>query len=158
MVDMPNLQDRIIVKIGSDARHISWLGEAIHALTQAAIADERAAMELQVAVVEALNNVFLHAYDSESGHQITVIWQLSEHALRIEILDHGHSLESLPEPTLSDLLCENGRGLWIIDNCVDEYFYQVLEPATAAASQYGITENHCNILTLIKKLNRSTES
>lgn len=157
MLEIPNLQDRIIMKIGGNARHISWLGEAVYAMTRLATDDEQGAMEIQVALVEALNNVFLHAYDGESGHPITLIWQLGEQMLRIEILDHGHSLESLPNAQLPDLLSENGRGWWIIGNCVDEYFYQVLEPAVAA-SRYGVIEKHCNILTLMKNFKQTTNS
>jgi len=157
MLEIPNLQDRIIMKIGGNARHISWLGEAVHAMTRAATADEKGAMEVQAALIEALNNVFMHAYDGKSGQPITLIWQLGEHTLRIEILDHGHSLESLPKVELADLLSENGRGWWIIGNCVDEYYYQVLDPA-AAASRFGISGKHCNILTLKKNFKQSTDS
>lgn len=155
-MDMPNLQDRIILSIGSDARQISWLGEAIYAITRAATTDEKGAMELQVALIEALNNVFLYAYDGEPAHPITVIWQWDKQTLRIQILDQGHTLDSLPKAELPDVLSENGRGWWIIGNCVDGYFYQARE-FVATASQYGITEKYYNKLTLIKNFNPSID-
>jgi serine/threonine-protein kinase RsbW len=150
----------IEIKITSDAEQISLLAEGIHAMCLYATGDKKCSLEVQAAIVEALNNVLVHAYNSESGHQIVLHWKQKDRQLRIEIIDYGLSMHSLPEPNLPDYTSENGRGWWIINACVDDYSYKVLE----YADQHGLIssiekadphalnhpKSHSNILTLLK--------
>jgi anti-sigma regulatory factor (Ser/Thr protein kinase) len=149
MLDKENGQDHIVMKISSDLRQISFLAEGVYAMTLAATGQEKCAMELQAAIVEALNNVFIHAYDGEGKHPIILTWQLGVKQLRIEIIDHGHSLDAIPQPKLPDLMNENGRGWWIISSYVDEYSYSVMKPTEPYAC-FGFGDKYCNILTLVK--------
>jgi len=149
MFDEENGHDRMIIKISNDLRQISFLAEGVYAMTRAATGQEKCAMELQAAIVEALNNVFIHAYDGEREHPIILTWQLNTKQLQIDIIDHGHSLEAIPDPELPDVMSENGRGWWIISACVDEYSYRVIKP-TEHYAYFGFGNTHCNILTLVK--------
>jgi serine/threonine-protein kinase RsbW len=151
----------ITLKIASIAEQISLLSEALHTLCLYATASEKCALDIQYAVVEALNNVVVHAYHNQPDHEITVCWHQDKRTVRIDIIDNGLSLSCLPEPTLPPYDAEGGRGWWIINSCVDEYYYKVmamvererrLTPGGGEASdEVGLMASHTNILTLIKR-------
>ncbi len=119
--------DGITLKMVSDVAYVSPLAEALHALCLYATGSESCALDVQRAAVEALNNVILHAYNNQAGKDITVRWRQEHKCLYIEIIDYGLSMTSLPEALLPSYDAENGRGWWIINACVDEYYYQVVE-------------------------------
>ncbi len=117
----------ITLKITSSAEQISLLSESLHALCLYATGSEKCALDVQCAAVEALNNVVLHAYNNQPDHDVTVCWYLENRRLRIEIIDCGVSMSRLPEPVLPPFDAEGGRGWWIINTCIDEYYYNVVE-------------------------------
>lgn len=144
----------------STAEHVCLLSEAIHALCLHASNDEACAMAIQCAVVEALNNVILHAYKDLPENDIIVHWHQEGRQLRIDITDFGHSMACLPVAVLPDFEAENGRGWWIISASVDEYYYKVVESieqqrlykptGNSAFSEDIVVKSRCNILTLLK--------
>jgi len=151
----------ITLKTNSNAANISFLSEALHALCLYASGSVACALDMQRAAVEALNNVVEHAYDNQPGYDMSVCWYLESRQLRIEIIDSGLSMAFLPEPVLPDFDAEGGRGWWIINACVDEYFYTVIESderqhllrpgdRNENISSASI-KPHSNILTLIKQ-------
>ena len=153
--------DGVTLKITSSAEYVSSLGEAINALCLYASGSESCAQAVQLAVVEALNNVILHAYNNQADNDIIVKWHQENRHLHIEIIDYGQSLSSLPEAILPAYDAESGRGWWIINSCVDEYYYKVVECIERERiykpemdSEYSediMIKSHRNILTLIKK-------
>ena len=157
MLGKTGKDESMTVIITSNAEQVSLLAEGIHAMCVLVTGNEKWAMELQAAIVEALNNVVSHAYRGEAGHEINLRLTRKDRQMRIEIIDYGLSMPSLPEPHLPDFSSENGRGWWIINACVDEYHYDVIEPADqdrlisdpATASEIP-PRSHCNILTLLK--------
>ena len=161
MLATPKPLPGITLKITSDAEQVSLLCEALHALCLYASGSVECAVEVQHAAVEALNNVIIHAYHRQPGHDITVCWYHQDRQLRIEIIDNGSSMAFLPEPVLPDFEAEGSRGWWIINACVDDYFYQIIEhgdfgrvlkvgeePISIAPP---IPKSHTNILTLLKQ-------
>jgi len=151
----------ITLTISSNAEQVSLLSEALHALCLYATSSEKCALDVQLAVVEALNNVVIHAYHNQPEHEVTLRWYQENRQLRIEIIDSGVSMTFLPEPVLPDFEAEGSRGWWIINACVDEYFYQVVESvdkevvlrpgdknANVLISQ---AKSHSNILTMLKQ-------
>ena len=150
----------ITLNITSAVNCVSPLGEAIKALCLYATGSECYALDVHRAVVEALNNVILHAYSSQDGHDIIVQWSQEKDSLRIDITDYGLSMQALPEPVLPEFDAESGRGWWIINSCLDEYYYKVVEyrqtnklykPNSANGySEDFMVKSHSNVLTLIK--------
>jgi anti-sigma regulatory factor (Ser/Thr protein kinase) len=136
------------------------LCEALHGICLKVTGSESCASEIQFAVAEALNNVVLHAYNNQPDNEIIVQFYENPKEIRIEIIDFGTSLSSLPEAILPEFERENGRGWWIINSCVDAYDYTVSEqldreriykPEADSVCIENITVNsHRNILTLIK--------
>lgn len=159
---MPKPLTSITLTTSSSADQVSPLCEALHALCLYASGSEKCALDMQTAVAEALNNVILHAYHQQPGHEIKVCWSFENKQLRIEIIDTGSSIQCLPEPTLPDFDEESSRGWWIINACVDEYYYQIiehLEREQLLKVGGGLAEvtmlapkSHTNVLTLLKRL------
>jgi len=153
--------DGVTLKITSSAKYVSPLGEAINALCLYASGSESCAQAVQLAVVEAVNNVIIHAYNNQADNDIIVQWHQENRHLYVEIVDYGLSLTSLPEAILPAFDAESGRGWWIINSCVDEYYYKVVECIERERiykpemdSEYSediMIKSHRNILTLIKR-------
>ena len=153
--------DGVTLKMTSDAEYVSPISEALHALCYSATGSESCALNVQSAVVEALNNVILHAYGNQTGNEIVVHWSNENSCLRIEIIDYGRSMSSLPTAALPPYDAENGRGWWIIRSCVDEYYYKVIEyiereriyrpEGERTFSENISVKSYSNILTLIKQ-------
>ena len=156
-----NKPDGVTLKITSSAKYVSPLGEAINALCLYASGSESCAQAVQLAVVEAVNNVIIHAYNNQADNDIIVQWHQENRHLYVEIVDYGLSLTSLPEAILPAFDAESGRGWWIINSCVDEYYYKVVEciereriykpEMDSEYSEDKVIKSHCNILTFIKK-------
>lgn len=153
--------DGVTLKMASTVGSVSLLGEALHALCLYATGSECCALDVQRAVVESLNNIILHAYNNQADNEIIVHWRQENRFLRIEIIDHGLSMTSLPTAVLPAFDAESGRGWWIIHSCVDDYYYKVVECIERERiykpegdSEYFediIIKSHSNILTLIKQ-------
>jgi hypothetical protein len=70
-------------------------------------------------------------------------------------------MTSLPAATLPPFDIESRRGWWIINSCVDEYYYKVVEcierarvykPADGSSCFEDISvKSYSNVLTLIKQ-------
>lgn len=157
----PIPSNAITLTITSDAEQVSLLCEAIHALCLYASNSVECAVEVQQATVEALNNVLIHSYHNEPGHELTVRWSQTGQQLRVDIMDQGASITVLPVPELPDFSVESSRGWWIINACVDEYFYQVIDtveqkriyrPGGNSSEQVSGKKSHTNILTLLKNV------
>ena len=161
MIATTNKPDGVTLKMTSAVEYVSPIGEALHALCFYASGSESCALDVQRAAVEALNNVILHAYGSQTGHEIVVQWRNKNSCLRIEIIDYGLSMSTLPVAALPPSDAENGRGWWIIKACVDDYYYTVVEcierervyrPEGDSEPIENISvTSHSNILTLIKQ-------
>ncbi len=150
----------VTLKITSSVDCVSPLGEAIQVLCLYETGSESFANDVQRAVVEALNNVILHAYHNHEGHDIVVQWKREDNRIRIDITDYGLSMSALPPPKLPNFEAESGRGWWIINACCDDYYYKVeefikrdrmyKENGQNEYSEQIVVNSHSNVLTLIK--------
>jgi anti-sigma regulatory factor (Ser/Thr protein kinase) len=86
MITTKKRHDGITLKMASAVEYVSPLGEALHALCLYATGSQSCAHNVQLAVVEALNNVILHAYSNQTGNDIIVQWRQEDRLLHIEIL------------------------------------------------------------------------
>lgn len=86
------------------------------------------AYRIETAVVEALNNAVLHAYEDRSGHQIGLTIGLDHSDLVVEVSDSGRTM---PEPPADGTeaeadwhdLAEQGRGWGIMSAWMDDVRY-----------------------------------
>ena len=93
---------------------------------EAAKADlgEMALADLELAVVEAANNIILHGYTSGTG-SIECTVGGADGDVRVVLIDTGSPIpaEKLNRSQAPDALSESGRGLSIIHACVDALDY-----------------------------------
>jgi serine/threonine-protein kinase RsbW len=96
-------------------------------------------IDLDLAVVEAANNIVLHGYDSDESQHFEVYMQARSEGLTVLLADRGRPVPApkLEAPSLAAFDAECGRGFGIIRACVDSFGYE---------SQGGV-----NRLTLFKK-------
>ncbi|MFI3190095.1 hypothetical protein BCS42_02410 [Crenothrix sp. D3] len=161
MVKIEEKKDSITLRISSSIELVSPLAEALDAFCLATTGSESCAFEVQCAVVEAVNNIILHAYNKDTHNDIILQCRKENSLLLIEIIDYGLSMSSLPIPSLPAFDAENGRGWWIIHSCVDNYFYKVIEcierqrvykPNEGSNYCEDISvKSHSNVLTLTKQ-------
>jgi len=116
---------------------LSQVRELARFVRQEAGLNEAALADLELAVVEAANNIILHGYGGGGG-LIRCHVQRGADAVRVTLSDSG---APIPEDMLRNAqptsqMAESGRGLAIIRACVDEIAY------TSAAG--------ANRLTLVK--------
>jgi len=109
------------------AANLDTARELAHALREAGALAElgrEALIDLELAVVEAINNIVIHGYGAETGEiemHLTV-----DGGLKVELWDRGRPIpaDKLTGEGQASLMSENGRGLAIIRACVDRLDYR----------------------------------
>ncbi|MCU0426747.1 MAG: ATP-binding protein [Candidatus Kapabacteria bacterium] len=127
-----------------DFDHVRLLGVAVRAIAETALAPSDAA-QLEIAVVEACNNIVEHAYANTKGI-ITVDIFLTDQKFVVNLRDTGKAMvdaHQIKDSTALDFdidnlddLPEGGFGMFLMDTIVDERKY--------------FSENGINTLTLTK--------
>jgi serine/threonine-protein kinase RsbW len=134
--------------IESDMKKVSLVGQLIQHICKLSRFTEDDSARVELAVVEAVNNVIEHAYKMESNHTVEVICKLLEDKISVDICDVGHSLnskslttpaEDKEIPVITENLPDGGWGLKLIKSIMDEVAYS--------------SNNGVNCMTLTKKLN-----
>jgi serine/threonine-protein kinase RsbW len=80
--------------------------------------------ELTTAVVEAFNNIVLHAYRDMPGGRIDMHVRAQPGSVEIHFFDHGRGFDfdSVPMPDLGELP-ESGMGIYIMRSFMDDVTY-----------------------------------
>ncbi len=123
------------LRLGIESRldHVELLGRAVHALCAAAGMPARECGQVELALVEAVNNVIRHAYRGEAGHPVRVEFAVRGDRFTIEIEDEGTPMPDRRAPVLdfdpADVasLPEGGMGLFIIHSVMDEVEFRRLD-------------------------------
>lgn len=79
--------------------------------------------EIKLIISEAINNAFIHGNTSDKNKPIYVEWNIDKKKLTLTVTDCGTGVEGLKindSINESDILDENGRGLYII-NCYSDH-------------------------------------
>ena len=116
------------VHLAIDSRldHVELLARAVRALCATAGVPARDCAQVELALVEAVNNVIRHAYRGEPGHPVRVAFSVRDGQFAIEVEDEGLPMPPRPSPVLdfdpADVgsLPEGGMGLYIIHTVMDE--------------------------------------
>jgi len=115
------------VRLDIDSRldHVELLARAVSALCATAGMRTRECARVELALVEAANNVIRHAYRGEAGHPVRVDVTLGDGLLTLRLEDEGLPMPERPSPALDydpgDVanLPEGGMGLFIIHSVMD---------------------------------------
>ena len=105
--------------------------------------DEAISIRLELALVEALNNIVIHAYDNSNLHSINVNFEILQSDLCITLIDSGKefvkkdTVQNTIENQSIEELAEGNWGIGIIESIADEVI--------------RYRENDQNILKIIKR-------
>lgn len=118
----------LTLKIESDLDNVRILGMAVNKVCESLELDEVIRAHIELCVVEAVTNSIRHAYEGESGHEITVRVVADPERLEILVIDSGNPVpedrQDAPELLLDqddpESVTEGGRGLFLIHTIMDE--------------------------------------
>ncbi len=130
----------ITLRIPSEPGNVFLVGVAVQRICAEVFDDPNTLLEAELGVVEAVNNVIEHAYNSESGHAVDVVIKLEEGRLVFEVADHGPSVDWETVVSNRDRqrgMEDGGRGISIIHACMDKVSYRRCDDT--------------NVLTLVKE-------
>jgi len=119
--------------IDSDLEHVALVGTAIKGMCSFCSLSEEMCSQLEIAVVEAVNNAILHAYDNRLGNNVDIYFCLEDKKIMMKVCDNGNSIQRMPEFDIEepikqiDKIPESGRGLQIIHQIMDKVDYQSKE-------------------------------
>ena len=128
----------ITLVIASRLEEVTLVGIALNGLCRYASLSERDAGMVELAVVEAVNNVIYHGYRDQPEYDVTVVWTRRADHLQIDIVDRGRAMDDLPSAEMPAPELENGRGWPIIRAIMDSVGYR--------------SESGVNTLSMIKKI------
>lgn len=133
----------IRLSVESRLEHVFLIGRAVRGICLHLGFNDSEAFQIELCAVEAVNNAIIHAYCKRSGHRVDVVFTANPDNITIEISHGGRTSAALMrtdpgiEDTATECLSENGRGLHIMRQVMDEI-------------RYG-TENGRNVLMMKKK-------
>lgn len=126
------------LEIDSDLDQVEHFSAGLRDLFSRQGWDDLLLFQVETALVEAANNIVVHAYRGSAGGSLVLrCWQ-QQGTLWLELTDRGRALEAPPESGMPEPEAESGRGWPLIHACMDEVTY---------SSQDG-----CNRLCMSKRL------
>jgi len=136
--------------IDSNLENVPLIGMSVNKLCLSVSFSDIDAFNIELCVVEAITNSIKHACCGELGHEITVVFTLTQEDVMLDICDTGacpmnperldKAVIEPPGINLLDIggIAEGGRGLGIMKEIMDSVIYRSKEGE--------------NCLTLVKKL------
>lgn len=86
---------------------------------------EEAFFDIQLAVTEAVNNAFIHGSKNLQKTVVEIEYWIDDYSFKIKIKDNGAGFDYRQAGKLKDedILAENGKGLFLIFNVVDDVWF-----------------------------------
>ena len=138
--------------IDSNLENVPFIGMSVNKLCSSTSFSDIDSFNIELCVVEAVTNSIKHSCCGEPGHEIKVVFTLTQEDVTLDICDTGacsmntevldKAVIKAPGDDVIDIenIAEGGRGLGIMKEIMDSVIYR---------SKEGGREN---CLTLIKKL------
>lgn len=142
----------IALSFDSDMNRVPLIGVVIHSVCNSyGMIDKESAM-VELALVEAINNVIEHAYNMQNNQCVKVELNLLIDSIVFKVFDEGANLSSIEmmalfeqnHDALPNDLPIGGWGLGLIYNIMDEVTYD--------------SKNGTNCMTLVKKISDQNAS
>ncbi|MBW1783824.1 MAG: ATP-binding protein [Deltaproteobacteria bacterium] len=126
---------RVNFIIDSDIQNVPLIGMSVNKLCLSASFSTIDAFNIELCVVEAITNSIRHSYSEEIGHEVKVVFTLTQEDIVIDICDTGPSMDpdlldraviQYPEGNDNEIetIAEGGRGLGIIKEIMDSVVYR----------------------------------
>jgi serine/threonine-protein kinase RsbW len=117
------VDDRLSTRIPAQLIAVRELAEVVRQAAREAGLSDAGAIDLELAVVEAANNIVLHSYAGRAGEIEMTSWV--NRGVGVELRDDGIPIppELLVAAPQAAIDAEHGRGLAIIRACVDQFEY-----------------------------------
>ena len=121
--------------IESDLADVPLVGIAVNRFCSYAAFSETDAFNIELCVIEAVTNSIKHAYGEKSGHEVMIIFTLSDNEAVFEICDKGKPMDperlktadlgtSHVEKQDINSIADCGRGLGIMKEIMDGVEYR----------------------------------
>ena len=128
---VPAQQERHL-ELHNDIKQISLLAEFIETIAEEKQLDETLAMNLNLALEEAVTNVILYAYPKGTDGLVDIEAILKEHSLEFIITDSGVPFDPTAAPEADVTLSADerpigGLGIFMVRKLMDELHYQRLD-------------------------------
>lgn len=119
------MAERYHVSSGARLEEVRGLAAFMVSRCEAAGISPDAIMELELALVEAANNIVVHGYEGRADGEIGLSLSIGEDLVELELTDGGPPVpEGALEPRPVSFDAESGRGMGIIYACVDRLDYR----------------------------------
>lgn len=135
---------RIDLRIPPDPEHLDLVQVCSQALLAHSPLSPQAGQALLLAAMETVNNSIRHAHAGiEDGQTraVEITWCFYPHQVEFRLRDQGHPFDPArlePAQEEPDPLAEGGRGLFIMQNSVDEVTYR----RESAWNHWCLRKNH----------------
>jgi len=141
---------KINMSIDSDGRQVQHIGAIVRCLCgQLELAAVKPS-SVELAVVEAVNNSIIHAYQSESGNSVDVTFEYYDDQLSIKVKDYGEPMPQSVAVRLSGRaatqrldvpkheLPESGWGIELLKTICDKVSYQSLRSGNTISLSFKL--------------------
>lgn len=110
----------------SDSAYLSLLRNVVEWFAARCDFSSRDCGRVILSVVEATTNIMRHAYGGDPNQRITLRLRCTEDGLELEFLDDGScTLPGSLESAHRELLESGGRGIHMMQSCMDSLHYEV---------------------------------
>ncbi len=126
---------KITLTIDSNPYHATLVGQCVQSLCAVTPLAENTIEDVQLCVMKGIQNVIVHSYENQAGHEIAVQINLEVDRVVIDIEDKGKGLEELIRrcdinnfPDFDPLnlpdLSESELGFYLINATMDTVSYE----------------------------------
>ncbi|MGE0669145.1 MAG: ATP-binding protein [Sphingomonadales bacterium] len=116
----------ISVRVPAELEAVRLLGQELRKACEQAGMSEAAAFEIELAMVEAANNIVIHGYAGREGAEIGMDVRVEHGAMEVALTDTGSPIpaEAIAQTGAVGDDSEHGRGIAIILAFVDSMDYR----------------------------------